>query len=68
MPNSITNNGSYNYIQNIKNIQIPERKDQLIQTTSNLDIETCWLLSILNSNNDAAIKLQISLEVGVCYL
>jgi hypothetical protein len=60
------NNSSHNYIQNIKNIQIPERKSQFIQTTENLDIETRWLLSMLSSNSDDGIKLQLGLNAGVC--
>ncbi|CAI2185697.1 5101_t:CDS:10, partial [Funneliformis geosporum] len=62
-PNSIMNNKSYDYIQNVKNIRISERKGQIIQTTSNLDIETRWL-SLLNT---AGIKLQIELSADVCY-
>jgi len=65
--NSMMNNRSYNYIQSIKSIQIPERKGQLIQTTTNLDIETRWLLSMLNSNSDDNIKLQLGLNAGVCH-
>ncbi|CAB4422669.1 unnamed protein product [Rhizophagus irregularis] len=53
-----------NYIQSIKNIQIPERKCQFIQTTTNLDIETRWLLSMLSSNSDDGIKLQLGLNAG----
>ncbi|RIA86451.1 hypothetical protein C1645_330318 [Glomus cerebriforme] len=63
-PNSIMNNMSSNYIRNVNNIQIPERKGQLIQTTLNLDIETRWLLSMLRSNSDDNIKLQIGLNAG----
>ncbi|PKK66873.1 hypothetical protein RhiirC2_714540 [Rhizophagus irregularis] len=54
-----------NYIQSIKNIQIPERKCQFIQTTTNLDIETRWLLSMLSSNSDDGIKLQLGLNAGI---
>jgi len=61
------NSKSHNYTQNIKNIQITERKGQLIKTTTNLDIETRWLLSMLSSNNYAGIKLQIDLSAEVCY-
>ena len=61
----MNNNKSHNYMQHIKNIQISERKDQLIPTTSNLDVETRWLLSMLNSNNDAGVILQIGLNAGV---
>lgn len=62
------NNSSCNYIQSIKNIQIPERKCQFIQTTTDLDIETRWLLSMLSSNSDDGIKLQLGLNAGVCHL
>ncbi|GBB88315.1 hypothetical protein RclHR1_14890005 [Rhizophagus clarus] len=63
-PNSMINNSSHNYIRNIKNIRIPERKGQFIQTTTNLDIETRWLLSMLSSNSDDGIKLQLGLNAG----